>query len=121
VRHPQTARDKFRDITHRSAKVLVRVRCARCERVVGECLGLNQAHLWGVWSNSDEVDSRAVWAANYRDDPDARMFCSRLRFRCPCGADHQVRSDRLAAAFGIAAKAPTKRERVIRLPIDLHA
>jgi hypothetical protein len=103
------------------AEVLVRVRCSRCKRVVGECLGFSQIELWGVWSNSDEIDSRAVWlwAVNYRGDHPNAPLCSRFRFRCRCGADHQIRSDRLEDEFGIAAEAPIKRERVIWLPIDL--
>ncbi len=110
---PVTQRPKRRKELRRKYAVLVRMLCGRCDRVVGECYGSDASTLC-TWDDSSDVPvGSALW---HLLGGDGRV----ARWRCPCGADYPVSGNKLAAAFATAAMRPTKRDRVIRLPVALE-
>jgi hypothetical protein len=94
--------------------VVVRLRCGRCDRIVGECYGDAETMLSACWSESGgtvegfEVGHFVGFGTR-----------AALRCRCPCGADYPLSGGKLAAAFATKAAAAAKRDRVIVLPADL--
>ena len=91
----------------RDYAVTVRLRCDRCERVVGT--------LHGTHDEPQEFSS----------GPTAGVLPRGGRvdyFRCHprCGADYEVRSDKLAAAYRKAASRPAEQARVVWLLADVH-
>lgn len=94
--------------------VVVRLRCGRCGRIVGECYGCCETMLSACWSKSDgtvegfEVGHFLGFGTR-----------AALRCRCLCGADYPLSGGKLATAFATKAALPAKRDRVITLPVDL--
>ncbi len=85
--------------------VVVRVRCDRCARVVGTLYGDREQPVAFTAGDVTGVLPRG-----------ARVEY----FRCRCGAEPLARYDRLVTVYRAKAGRPTKRERVIWLPTDLH-
>jgi hypothetical protein len=91
---------------HAEYPVAVRVRCARCRRILDTLYG------------NERRPSRAYWEGRFPYTFTAGA--PRSAWRCRCGAHYPVRIDKLTAAYRAAAAKSSKQDRVIWLPRDVR-
>lgn len=87
-------------------RVIVPVRCGRCEWTVAELYGPDESTVTNYWSRS------ASGALS--------LYGRVARWRCRCGMDYPLRGEKLAVAFQRAAAHSDTRRRVVTLPNDLQ-
>jgi hypothetical protein len=114
-------------------EAVVRLRCGRCNRVLGEVWGTAADGIRQMSGHEDGSESRphtrfqrragkAVSSSSLRER--LRSAAARVRYRCKdrrCPGDYPVRRDKLDAAFRrVVTASALRRDRVIVLPVDLR-
>lgn len=86
-------------------RVIVPVRCGRCQWTVAELYGPDEATMTNYWSRSGAGLLGGYGRA--------------VRWRCRCGMDFPVRAEKLTIAYQRAASSEPQR-RAVTLPNDVQ-